>query len=350
MGFRRVAVVMAGGSGTRFWPVSTSDRPKQFLKLASPEATLLEQSVARVAPLVGEDVYVATAGPLVGATRSLLPGMDPSHVFGEPSRRNTLGALVWASAWLKSRFGEGRESLSIAVLTADHAITPEAAFRATVERALSLAEETGSLVTIGITPTRAATEYGYIEVGKPLGEAAWRAARFTEKPDVARADEFVRSGRYFWNSGMFFWTLAAFCDQLRSTAPEAHAAMDEIVARLAIGDEARAAEVFDSVEATSIDYALMERATNVAVVKADFEWDDLGSWDALSRSLPSDESGNVSHGDSRILDSGSCVVYKDSKNQAVTLFGVSDIIVAVTDGQVLVCSKDRAQDVRKLAD
>ena len=350
MGFRRVAVIMAGGSGTRFWPVSTAERPKQFLRLASDDESLLQQSVGRIAPLVGEDgVHVATAAGLVAATRAECPQVPADNVFGEPHRRNTLGALVWTAAVLRARHGGSWRELSLAVLTADHMIGPPEGFRSTVDRAMSIAEERGSLVTIGIAPDRPATEYGYVEKGAEIG-GGWEVARFTEKPDEATAERFVASGSHLWNSGMFFWTLGSFCGELSKTAPEARAALDEIAGALKEGDESKAAERFAGLTNVSVDFAVMERAENVAVVKAEFEWDDLGSWDALGRILPADADGNVSHGAARTVESEGCVVYNSSAGTSVSVLGMKDAVVVVTDGQVLVCPRSRVQDVGPLAD
>ena len=361
MGFRRVAVIMAGGSGTRFWPVSTPERPKQFLRLASDDESLLQQSVGRIVPLVGEaGVHIATTAGLVEATRTECPQVPGENVFGEPHRRNTLGALVWATAVLQARDkdaqagslhhnGDSWRELSLAVLTADHMIGPPERFRGTVEKAMSIAEERGSLVTIGIAPDRPATEYGYVETGAEIG-GGWEVARFTEKPDEATAEEFVASGSHLWNSGMFFWTLGSFCDELSRTMPDARAALAEIAGALGEGDESKAAEQFGGLTNVSVDYAVMERAENVAVVKAEFEWDDLGSWDALGRILPSDEAGNVAHGAARTVESEGCVVYNGLDGTAVSVLGMKDAVVVVTDGQVLVCPRSRVQDVGRLAD
>ena len=208
----------------------------------------------------------------------------------------------------------------------------------------------GSLVTIGIAPDRPATEYGYVEMGAEIGGGAWGAARFTEKPDEATAKEFVASGRCLWNSGMFFWTLGSFCDELSKTMPEARTALDEIASALGEGDESKAAERFASLTNVSVDYAVMERAESVAVVKAEFEWDDLGSWDALGRILPADEDGNGAHGAARTVESDGCVVYNGSAGTAVSVLGMKDAVVVVTDGEVLVCPRSRVQDVGGLAD
>ena len=351
MGFRRVAVIMAGGSGTRFWPVSTPERPKQFLRLASDDESLLQQAVGRIAPLVGEDgLLVATTAGLVDATRSECPTVPEGNVVGEPHRRNTLGALVWATAVLQARHGDSWREISLAVVTADHMISPAEGFRSTVERALGVAEERGSLVTIGIAPDRPATEYGYVETGAEIGGGAWEVARFTEKPDASTARQFVDSEVHLWNSGMFFWTLESFCDELAKTAPDAKATLDEIAVALRAGDDSKAAELFASLTNVSVDYALMERSENVAVVKAEFDWDDLGSWDALARSLPSDEHGNVAHGAARIVESEGCVVYNCSDRISVSVLGMDDAVVVVTDGEVLVCPRSRVQDVGQLSD
>ena len=345
MGFRRAAVVMAGGSGTRFWPVSTESRPKQFLRLASPEATLLEQSLERAEAVAAGSVFIATSGALVEETRRALPSFASSHVFGEPARRNTLGAMVWAMAHVKRALGE---NASVAVLTADHLISPVTGFVKSVEQAMSLAEQGASLVTIGIPTTRAATEYGYIEKGVALGDRAWKAQRFTEKPDSQTASEFVSSGRFLWNSGMFFWTLAAFESALSVANPSAFETYQSVCSALMRDDLVSAESAFAQLPSISIDYALMERAPDVAVVAAGFEWDDLGSWDALSRALEKDENGNVSLGSARLISSSDSVVYNES-SQRVNVLGMEGVVVVVTDREVMVCPKERAQDVRELA-
>ncbi|HXH60691.1 MAG TPA: mannose-1-phosphate guanylyltransferase [Fimbriimonadaceae bacterium] len=339
MGNRRVAVVMAGGSGTRFWPVSTAQRPKQFLRLASPAQSLLAQSVGRIAPLVGDDVFVSTSEALRDPTLEALPGWEPSHVLCEPCRRNTFGALVWTAANLSVQIGG---DASMAVLTADHMISPDDRFLSTVEHALEIAERESALVTIGVKPTRAATEYGYIETGSP--------AKFVEKPDAKTAQEFLKSGRHLWNSGMFFWTMASFKSQLARHCPDASAVLEEVVAHLQSKKHDAAALAFERLPNISIDYALMERSDKVAVVEAEFDWDDLGSWDALSRALPRDNDGNVSMGEARIVDCSDNVVYNDKSGVRVNVLGMKNVVVVVSGDEVLVCDKSHAQDVRDLAD
>lgn len=346
---RRVAVILAGGSGERFWPVSTRERPKQFLHLTDPERSLLREAAERAAAMVGwEATYVSTGRHLASQSQSECAALPPGNVLAEPTKRNTLGALVWAAASLIAKHPEDWAETTVAVLTADHRIAPEDAFHATLDQAMTLAEETGALVTIGIQPDRPETGYGYIEVGEPVAAGRW-VRRFTEKPDAATAAGYVAGGQHLWNSGMFFWTLAAFMAELQQAEPDAATAAREIAACLASGDQAGAETAFEGLRGVSIDYALMEKAGRVAVVKADFDWDDLGAWDALSRSLPSDEGGNVGIGRRRVLESSGCVVYSNDPAVEVCVLGAEDLVVVVESGTVMVCPKSRAQEVRKFS-
>ncbi len=346
---RRVAVVMAGGSGERFWPVSTPERPKQFLRLASPERTLLQQSVERLAPVVGlENVMIATGEPLAAATREACPELPSQNVLAEPARRNTAGCLVWVAANLMATHPEGWGEITMAVATADHRIAPQDAFERTLNTALLGAEENQGLVTIGIRPTRPDTAFGYVEVG-PSVDGVFKALRFREKPDVGTARRFLAEGNFLWNSGMFFWRLETFMEQLVLAAPEMAKTAQEIAYRLQHGDETGAKGAFEELRSTPIDVALLERSSNVYVVEAEFEWDDLGSWDAMARSYEPDAGGNVSLGPTRMLYTRDSIVYNDSSRQQVSILGMDEVVVVVTDDHVLVCPKNRAQDVRKLA-
>jgi mannose-1-phosphate guanylyltransferase len=343
----RVAVIMAGGSGERFWPLSRADRPKQLLRLSSPTATMLEEAVERIIPLFGaKGVYVSTSAKL--APHIVAAGVVPeAHVLAEPLKRNTLGALVWSVAAL---LAEGRSpETGVAILTADHRIAPPAAFRACVEDALAVAETEGGLVTIGIRPDRPETGYGYIEAD--LGErrgAGYAAKSFREKPDLATAKAFVASGSFLWNSGMFFFTLGGFRQALEETQPDARTALDRVVEALTAGDQAAAQRHFEQVKNESIDYAVMERAPKVSVLPSRFDWDDLGAWDALERSMPLDPAGNVVEGATVVVDSTGCVVYNDVPQKTVAVLGMHDVIVVCTEDAVLVCPKAQAQRVKEI--
>ncbi|MCW5938498.1 MAG: mannose-1-phosphate guanylyltransferase [Fimbriimonadaceae bacterium] len=345
--FRRLAVIMAGGSGERFWPVSTKDRPKQFLRLSNPDRTLLGEAVDRAAAVVGlENVRIATGRHLAKPSQAEHPGLGQGSLLAEPCKRNTTGCLAWVTAHLIANDTTGWAQTSIAVLTADHRIEPTSEFVATVNEALATAESTGGLVTIGIRPDRPATGFGYIETGQTAGSAR-EVLRFTEKPDKQTAEAFLSRGNYLWNSGMFFWTLAAFMAELEQAQPEIAGKVREMASLIGTGDLPAAEQVFESLPNLSIDYALLEKATRVFVVEPRFTWDDLGSWDALSRSLPQDEEDNVAVGNARYLESSGNVVYIEGANVQVCLLGVSDLVVVVTDDTVMVCPKGRAQDVKR---
>jgi len=340
---------MAGGSGERFWPVSRKTRPKQLLKLTHPEETLLEEAVNRIAPLVPrEQVLIATSLPLQAAVRAecLVP---EAGVLAEPSKRNTLGCLCWVAANLLSQRHDG--DVSMAVLTADHKIGKPDLFRATVGLALDVAERTGGLVTIGIKPSRAETGYGYVELGPVIQSgqpAAHQVLSFREKPDQATAEHYVESGNYLWNSGMFFWTLKGFLAEMSHANPEVYQTIIQMGDLLADGDPRGAADVFDRLPNESIDYALLEKATQVYTVVGDFPWDDVGAWDALERSMPSDSLSNVVQGQSLMVDCEGTIVYNDTDSVLVTAVGLQDLIIVVTDGAVMVCPKGQAQRVKEI--
>lgn len=359
MAFTRVAIIMAGGSGERFWPLSRRERPKQLLRLTSPDCTMLEEAIGRIAPQIpAERIFVATSRALVEPIRQAHTLAPAANIIGEPAKRNTAGALAYAAAQMLARFGEENAAqITMAILTADHQIDGAEAFRETVRTALETAEQSGALVTIGIAPTRPETGYGYIEVAE--GEAASASAggapavhavvRFREKPDQAAAREFIATGRFFWNSGMFFWRLDSFLNELAQTSP-AHAEATRAMAdALRAGDEARVDAIFGGLEDISIDYALLERARHVKVVRATFGWDDVGSWDALERAWPSDGDGNVTHGEPVLIDARNCIVYNEpgAQRMAVAAIGVEGLAIVVSESGVLVVPKERAQDVKR---
>lgn len=373
---RRVAVIMAGGAGERFWPASRRARPKQLLRLTHDKLSMLDEAIERITPLIPpEDVLIATsellAQPIARAV-SASSGLPGRNVLAEPEKRNTAACLALAAAELTRRHGDPSE-VSMAVLTGDHLIGEPDRFRATVEAALAFAEQNDALVTIGVTPTRPETGYGYIEVDAPADERAGVSppageirpvARFREKPDLATAEQYTRSGKHLWNSGMFFWRVSSFLDGLARHMPELAAAVPIMQEALgnsgksvppgpggrrasAARDQLRAA--FFPLSDVSIDFGLMERASNVFVIRAAFPWDDVGAWDALRRCRPVDGAGNVATGDPVIIDSRDCVIHNDSgaEQMAVAVIGLEGVIVATTPDGVLVCAKDRAQDVRR---
>lgn len=354
---QRFAVIMAGGSGERFWPASRRARPKQLLRLTDPDRSMLEEAIDRIEPLIPrENVLIATSELLQGPIREGIPSLPPENVIGEPAKRNTAACLALAAAHLEQRFGDPSH-LAMAVLTADHLIGAPDEFRSTVAAALDFAAEQSALVTIGVHPTRPDTGYGYIEVEKavdaselkPGAQPAIRPVlHFREKPDLPTAEEYAASGRHLWNAGMFFWSVSTFLDGLATCMPDLRTGTAKIVDALRAGDAARVAATFEGLDDISVDYGLMERADNVHVIPATFPWDDVGSWDSLIRTRPSDDAGNVTTGNPVLVDAKNCVVYDETgSDTAVAVVGLEDVIVATTPDGILVCHKDRAQDVKK---
>lgn len=350
---KRLGVIMAGGSGERFWPLSRRDRPKQLLQLTGSGATMLQEAVDRLAALTEpEFAWIAAAPHLVEPIRHSLPNFEARNILAEPHKRNTSGCLVWVAANLLAREPDARTDWSMAVVTADHRIAPTEGFARTARAALEVAEATGGLCTLGIPPTRPETGFGYIELSNERvpnseGIEACKVERFREKPNLADAQIYVASGRFLWNSGMFFWTLDGFLKELEAAQPEIYAAIEPIAQALRDNNPVEAAQIFESLPSISIDYALMEKSSRVYVARADFDWDDLGSWDALDRSFERDSNNNVCVGDAVVLDSKDCVVYNAEPGVVPALIGVEGLVVVVTSDAVLVCPKDRAQEVRR---
>jgi mannose-1-phosphate guanylyltransferase len=355
----RIAVIMAGGSGERFWPLSRRKRPKQLLKLSNQSQTLLEEAVSRAQGLFPrEHIFIATAAHLQESI--LNAGMDvpEENVLGEPCQRNTSGCLAFVAAHLLSRW-PGRDSeISMALFTADHLIGDGEKFQAAVLAALEAAESDEVIATIGLAPTRVDTGFGYIEradedAGFYLGKSGMRAfpvIRFREKPDMATAREFVNSGRFFWNSGMFFWRLSTVMAELVRVRPSLAQAVTLMAEALNNGNKEELRRIFEGLENISLDYALMEHARRVVMIPAEFFWEDVGSWGALFKTFPKDSWGNVAVGDPVLVDAKGCLVYNEpgAEHMAVAVLGVENLVVVATTDGVLVVSRDRVQDVRSV--
>jgi len=355
-----VAVIMAGGSGERFWPVSRKERPKQLLKLTS-NATMLEESVERAASLVGKDhVYIATSCALAPAIRDAVAKIAAANVLEEPEKRNTAGCLVLVAAILSARFPADRVVLS--VLTADHAIGDAFNFRSTVGAAMRLAGAGKHLVTLGIKPTRPETGYGYIETRAeelhhdPAGDVPYFLGDFREKPNLAEAHRFLASEKCYWNSGMFFFRLDRFEAELKEHLPS-HAATLAAMRDIARGlPSASAADLanalrpnFSQLYDVSIDVGLMEKSRNVAIVPATFPWDDVGDWSSLARYGQRDEFDNVKVGDCILVDCERTVAYNiASAPRVLTAVGLRDQLVAMTDQATLVVPLCQAQAVKQI--
>lgn len=329
------AVILAGGSGTRFWPLSTRERPKQLLPLVG-ERPLLAQAVRRLTGLIPPDrVLILTGAFLLERVAGVVPEVPAAQVLAEPRSASTAPALVWAAHWIARR-DPGAQMLS---LHADWAVGDEPAFRRSAERALAVAQEHDVLVTVGVRPTRNETGYGYIIPGRPLGRGARRVERFVEKPTSTRAGR-LRRRRALWNTGLFAWGVERFLAETEAHARELRAGLPA----LASGD---VAGFFAAVTPAPVDTAVLERTRRLAVVAGTFRWDDIGSWDALLRIRPTDPQGNVTVGDVTIgEDVRHCVVWSERDHLAVT--GVSDLVIVRANGHTLVMPTGRADRLKAL--
>lgn len=340
------AVVLAGGSGTRFWPLGREGRPKQFLPITGREPMLV-QTVRRVRPLVPEKkVLVVADAARTRAARRLLPNLPRRAFLTEPAARNTAPALMLATArvWL-----EDPEAV-VAVLPADHLVRDEARFRRVLAAGAEAAAREPVLVTFGIPPTRPATGYGYIrhdrKRGKRIGGMPFYPVRaFKEKPGPALAKKYLEAGDYAWNSGMFLWRAGVFAAKLGAFAPELVPAWDGLLAALRSGSAARLAAAFARVPALSIDYALMERAGGVLVADGDFGWSDVGAWSTLLEVWPRDRAGNAARGETLALDAEGCLVWNPGR--LTVLVGVRDLVVVEAGDALLVCPVPLDQRVRE---
>ncbi|MBI2392659.1 MAG: mannose-1-phosphate guanylyltransferase [Deltaproteobacteria bacterium] len=339
---------MAGGSGTRFWPASRAHRPKQLLPLGGGTESLLAATVARIAPIVPtERTLVVTAAVLADATRRELPSLPAENLLAEPSPRNTAPCIGWATRTILARDPEA----IIAVLPSDQHVDDPAGLRASMQSALEVAK-VRALATIGIRPTRPDTGFGYIETGGfvPEVDGAHEVSRFVEKPDAARAREYLASGRFLWNSGMFFFRARAMDEAIRAHLPELARGLDAM-----IGDAA-VREVFPALPSISIDYGVVERvgATpgQVGVVPGDFGWSDVGSWESAWELAAKDDAGNALPEGAIAVDARRNLVRLEgsARGKQVALVGVEDLVVVETDDALLVLPRGRAQDVRAVVE
>ncbi len=340
------AIIMAGGSGTRFWPLSRGERPKQFLSLGPDERSLLRATAERVWRLIPEErTFVVTSQLLRAQVESELPELDSSQILAEPIGRNTAPCIGWAAAHIRRIDADA----VMTVLPADHHIGDSDAYIDTLRQGLEAATH-GDYVTIGIRPSRAETGYGYIEVGAELDPGVFRARRFVEKPNRQRAEQFVASGGFLWNSGMFFFLASRILEAIDTHLPglgEQLKAYDE-AAQAGIED-ALVAETYGKLPAVSIDHGIMEKVDSVSVVPGSFDWSDLGSWTSAWELSPQDEQKNVLPEGGIAIDAHGNYAWAP-EGKLVSLVGVEGLVVVDSGDALLVIPRERAQDVREIVE
>lgn len=340
---KRYGIIMAGGSGTRFWPLSRKSLPKQFLNLTGKDI-MVNETIDRLFPVIEkEDIFVVTSSMHAELTFEKANGrLLREHVLAEPAARNTAACIGYAAMELVQKYGDG----VMGIFASDAYIKDEEEFRRVLECAMDAAEKTDQLVTIGIKPHFPATGYGYI---KRKQADSPEVEEFVEKPDLETAKRYMESGEYLWNSGMFVWKASVILKQMQKLLPDVYECLDVIGKSMKTEREKETiAEIYPKIPKISIDYGIMERADNVIVLEGDFGWNDVGSLDAIETLHPSDENGNVMCAESVLFDAKGCI--GSSREKLLALIGVENLIVVETKDTVLVCDKSRAQDVKKIVE
>ncbi len=342
------ALIMAGGIGSRLWPLSRMMRPKQSLKLIG-DSTMMEHSVDRIVALFGaEGIFVVTRSEHVPILAEQAPELPAANFIVEPEGRGTAPAIGLGAIHLHKQ----DPNAVMAVLTADHYITKTGYFRQVLAAAAKVAQEE-NLVTLGITPSSPSTGYGYIQQGERIAEIdgfeVFRAARFTEKPDQQTATEMVGSGRYSWNSGMFIWRVDRILEEFQRQMPEFYEQLAAVEATIGTPDYQEALDrIWPRVAKETIDYGIMERAEDVAVIPVDIGWSDVGSWGSLPPLLEADEQGNYVIGSHLGVDTSDSLIFEHGTDRLIATIGLKDMIIIDTDDAVLVCPLDREQDVKAI--
>ena len=337
-------LIMAGGGGTRFWPLSRKKVPKQLLNLDGREV-MLNETIDRLAGVVEkEDVFIVTNAEQVELTKSVVVGrVLENHILAEPSARNTAACIGYGAMEIIKKYGDG----IMCILASDHYIRDEEAFREVLKKAVETVEKTDGLVTIGIKPTFPSTGYGYIKSDKVRDEVFHKVEEFVEKPDLERAMEYIASGKYAWNSGMFVWKASTILRYFERLLPDIYDKLMIIGETMGTASETEVLwAIYDTIPKISIDYGIMERAEHVYMLEGDFGWNDIGSFDALPALYAKDACGNVIRGENVMLDSGENIVIGDKK--LIACVGVENLIVVDTQDALLICAKDRAQDVKEV--
>ena len=334
-----VPVILAGGKGERFWPLSRKYRPKQFLSLDGSGKSLLQATADRLSKLTGdpEKLWVVTSATMAQGVQEQLPQLPEKHLLAEPEGRDTAPAVAWAILEIARTYGE---DAIVGFFPADHWIKDQLAFQTTLEAATQLASAENSIVTLGITPNHPSTGYGYIEQGEEVGNLEglpiYKISRFTEKPNLETAESFLATGRFSWNSGMFIFRAEVALAELRTHAPEIIGPLEE-----------EGVAAYSRLPKKSIDYALMEKTQLSYVIPASFGWDDLGDWNALERLLKGDVP-NLELANHVGIDTEGAILYSSSEDEVIVTIGLEDVVVVRDRNATLIVKKDRTQEIKQV--
>lgn len=341
------ALIMAGGKGERFWPRSRKKNPKQFLCLTGDGKTMIQQTVERIRPLVElEDIYVVTNRDYKQLVKEQLPELPEENILCEPVGRNTAPCIGLGAVYMRRRY----EDAVMLVLPSDHQIKYKGMYLNVLREAIKIAEERENLVTLGITPNAPETGYGYIKFNPEITQGrAFAVDKFVEKPNVAKAKEYLESEEYMWNSGMFAWKISTIMKSMEDKLPSIYEGLKKI--EDAIGTEDEEAVVngaFEIFPSESIDYGILEKESNIYVLPGTFGWDDVGSWLSLERMKPVNDSGNVVDGNAMTVNVKNCII--EGSDKLIAAIGIHDLIIVDTKDATLICSKDSTADIKKIVE
>lgn len=334
---------MAGGRGERFWPKSRNSCPKQFLSLTSDGETMIQKTVNRLRPLVdAKDIFIVTNAAYIGLVKDQLPDVPAENILAEPCARNTAPCIAFAAAVIGRKYDDA----IMLVLPSDHLIGYENIYIKTLKKAVAVAEQGKNLVTIGITPTYPEIGYGYINFGEEKGDA-YQVERFVEKPDLPTAKKYLSSGKYLWNSGMFVWKISSIMANMKEFMPDVAEGAERIAASFGTPDfEEVLVREFTAFPSESVDFGIMEKASDIYTLPGSFGWDDVGSWLAVERINETDENKNFISGDVIAVDAERTTVCGGKR--LIAAIGTEDLVIVDTDDVLLVCSKNNTQDVKKV--
>lgn len=343
-----VAVILAGGSGTRFWPLSRVDLPKQVLNISGNDV-MINETIKRCEGIISaENNFIVTAESQYKKVDDvMLKEVPRKNILTEPSQRNTAPCILYSALKLQKIYGDG----VMCVFPSDQYITNTNEFSRIIKKAIAFAEKSDKLITLGITPTFPSTGYGYIKFDSDSEtDGAYTVSEFAEKPSYDKATQYLKSGNYVWNSGIFVWKISTIIENFKRYLPRIYDEMMVWAKTIGTADEEKVLnEVYPKLQKISIDYGIMERSNEVLVFPADMGWNDVGSWDSLGAIFPPNQEGNIVRADKNImLDTNDCIVYSDK--QLITTMGLDNMIIVSTDDALLVCPKNKAQDVKKIVE